>query len=65
MKKVLAACIEQVLIFDSKEEANDFIKELDRKEQQYSIFKKVLFPDGKVQIRLKRQYNNNKLLGYE
>lgn len=65
MKRVLAACIEQVLMFDSKEEANDFIKELERKEQQYSIFKKVLLPNGKVQVRLKRQYNNNKLLGYE
>lgn len=59
MKKVIAACIDQVLQFDSEQEVDRFIEQLKQKKQQFKIVWKNTLDDGNVQVRIKKQYNNN------
>ena len=59
MKKVIAACIDQILQFDSKEELERFLKGLECKKQLYTVVWENNLNDGIVQIRIRRQYNNH------
>lgn len=62
MKKVIAACVDQVLQFDSKQEVDNYLEGLKKKKQQFSIVWKNNFGTGTVQIRIKKQYNRNTFL---
>ena len=62
MKKVIAACVDQVLQFDSEREVDCYLENLKRKKQQFSIVWKNKFGNGTVQIRIKKQYNKNTFL---
>lgn len=59
MKHIKAAWIEQVLEFDSKDEVQQFIEELEQKKQrrgqQYDVTERI-----GTRIRVRKQYNNNK-----
>nr|WP_308742069.1 hypothetical protein [uncultured Anaerocolumna sp.] len=59
MKKVICACIDQLLQFDSKQEVELFIELLKSKNQQFKIEFIQNMPNGTVQVRIKKQYNNN------
>lgn len=59
MKKVIAACIDQILEFDSKNEVEKFLGNLEQKKQLYTVMWENNIKDGKVQIRIRRQYNNH------
>ena len=59
MKKVIAAHVDQILEFDSEMEITKFLEGLEFKKQLYQIVWKNTLPNGKVQIRIKRQYNKN------
>ena len=63
MKKVISACIDQILEFDSEKEVDKMEESLRRKGQMYSIAWKNTLDNGKVQLRIKKQYNNNDLKG--
>ncbi len=57
MKHIEFAWIEQILTFDSPEEADTYLKELDGKGIQYSVIKRDI-----SMLRIRKQYNKNKLL---
>ncbi len=57
MKHIEFAWIEQVLTFDFPEEADTYLKELDSKGIQYSVMKRDM-----SMLRIRKQYNKNKLL---
>ena len=59
MKKVIAACIDQILEFDSKDEVEKFLGNLEQKKQLYTVMWENNIKDGKIQIRIRRQYNNH------
>lgn len=59
MKKVIAAHVDQILEFDSEKEITKFLEGLEFKKQLYQIVWKNILGNGKVQIRIKRQYNKN------
>lgn len=59
MKKVISACIDQVLQFDSEKEIDSFLEDLKFKKQRFSVIWKNTLNTGKVQIRIKRQYNQH------
>lgn len=63
MKKVLSACIDQILEFDSQVECDRMIERLKQKHQMYSVVWTNQMDSGKFQIRIKKQYNNNDLKG--
>ena len=51
MKKVISAAIYQMIQFDDEKEFQEFILKEKAKE-----------PDGKVTIKIMKQYNNNKFI---
>lgn len=59
MKKVISACVDQILEFDSEQEVDRLLEDLKMKHQRYSVIWKNNLNDGKVQIRIKKQYNNH------
>ena len=59
MKRVLAGCIDLTLEFDSVEEANMYAKGIEEKYQIFNVLKYKELPDGKIRVRIQRQYNNS------
>lgn len=62
MKKVISACIDQIIEFDSEHEVDKLIDFLKSRKQRYTVIWKNTLNNGKVQIRIKKQYNNNDLM---
>lgn len=54
MKRVEAAWIEQILIFDAVGEADEYIRKLEASKQRFSIISR----EG-AKIRIRKQYNKN------
>lgn len=59
MKRVLAGCIDLTLEFDSVEEANKYAKGIEEKHQIFKVLKYEELSDGKIKVRIQRQYNNS------
>lgn len=62
MKKVIAACIDQILEFDSREEAFDYVTSQQNKPGEFSYSVLVEMGDDKYRIRIKKQYNSSPML---
>ena len=62
MKKVISACLDQILEFDSEQEVDKLIEFLKSRKQRFKVVWKNTLNNGKVQIRIKKQYNNNDLM---
>lgn len=62
MKKVISAAIYQMIQFDDEKEFEDYILKLKRNNQEFILKEKVRQPDGKVIIKIMKQYNNNKFI---
>ena len=62
MKKVISACIDQIIEFDSEHEVDKLIEFLQSRKQRFTVIWKNTLNNGKVQIRIKKQYNNNDLM---
>ena len=63
MKKVISACIDQILEFDSEDEIDTLLFDLEKKKQRFTIVWKNVLNNGKIQIRIKKQYNNHFMEG--
>lgn len=61
MKKLVLACYDKVIEFDTKEEAEIYIKTLEVRKKDYSISNKFEY-QGKYRLRVQEQYNNVPLL---
>ena len=59
MKKIIAAWIEQILEFPSKLEYLAYMEILKQKSQRFHVVKEEQLQSGVVQIRIRKQYNNN------
>lgn len=59
MKKVISACIDRILQFNSECEADCYIEDLKKKKQIYQVVWKNILDNGTVQIRVKTQYNQS------
>lgn len=62
LKKVISAAIYQMIQFDNEKEFEDYISKLQRNNQEFILKEKVKEPDGKVTIKIMKQYNNNKFI---
>lgn len=62
MKKVISAAIYQMIQFDNEKEFEDYISKLQRNNQEFILKEKTKEPDGKVTIKIMKQYNNNKFI---
>lgn len=59
MKKVISACIDRILEFSSESEVEHYLEELKRKKQMHQVVWKNSLGNGKIQIRVKTQYNQS------
>ena len=61
MKKVIAACIERILDFDTPEEAAAYIEGVRNKKTDFGIVSREE-AGGKYRIRVKGQYNKSPMI---
>lgn len=61
MKKVIAACIDRVLEFDTQKEAADYIETLRKKKSEFRILHREEV-GGKYRIRIQEQYNKSPMI---
>ena len=61
MKKVLEACIDQVLEFDSPDEAVAFVDDLRQRKQRFNVSSRKEV-NGKMRIRIQEQYNKSPMI---
>lgn len=59
MKKVLKACIKQILQFDSESEYEAFLKKIIG---GYAVVSKEVLETGTVIVEINRSYNNSELI---
>lgn len=60
-KRILAACIERVIEFDSQKEAATYLEGL-RERKKTFVVARLGEVGNKFQIRIKEQYNNNPMI---
>lgn len=65
MKKILSACIEQDIEFDSEAEYQSYIDDLRRKNQRFVETGHTQDGTGKVILHIRKQYNKNSFPGKE
>ena len=70
MKRIISACLEQTIRFDTYNDADPqmdkkrYFEHLDRKRTKYQIVDEQKEEDGALIVRLKKQYNAYKTDGY-
>lgn len=70
MKRIISACLEQTIRFDTYNDADPktdmkrYFDQLDRKRIKYQIVGQKEEEDGAVVVSLKKQYNTYKTDGY-
>ena len=62
MKKVVAACIDQILLFDSIKEFEAYEEVLKYKKQIYVVKKIDHLENGQCKVRIHKQYNDTCLI---
>lgn len=58
MKRIVTACIDELLRFENRSEADIFLRRLKYSPRRHRVESVQNLEDGTVMIRLKRQYNN-------
>lgn len=61
MKKVIAACIDRVLEFDTQNEAANYIERLRSKKSEFRVLRRDEVGE-KYRIRIQEQYNKNPMI---
>lgn len=61
MKKVIAACIDRVLEFDTQQEAAKYLETLRDKKSEFRVLNREEVA-GKYRIRIQEQYNKNPMI---
>ena len=62
VKKVVSAAIYQIIQFDDEQEFKNYILKLQQNHQEFILESKTKYPDDKVEIKIMKQYNNNKFI---
>lgn len=61
MKKVIAACIDRVLEFDTQQEAANYLETLRDKKSKFRVLNREEVA-GKYRIRIQEQYNKSPMI---
>lgn len=64
MKRVLSACLEQTIRFETRQEFEDYQKQLDSKQKKYRIDSVTDEATGSVVATVRKQYNEYDVGGY-
>ena len=63
IKKILSAFIEQIIQFDDDRELDKLTKKLTERKQDFQIVSSYHNQEGKLIVKIRKQYNNNVLGG--
>ena len=58
MKRILSACLQQTIRFETKQEFEDYKGQLDRKNKPYRVDSVAEEPTGSVVVQIRKQYND-------
>ena len=58
MKRVVSACIEQILFFENEQESENYLRYLARKHIQYRVVEQKRDENGLVKLYIKRAHNH-------
>jgi len=61
MKRIVSACIDEVLRFENKPESDEFLRRLEYSPRRHRVESVSQQADGSVLIHILRQYNNTPL----
>lgn len=61
MKKIIAACIDRIIEFDTQQEAATYLEGLRTKKTDFRIINREEV-DGKYRIRIQEQYNKSPMI---
>ena len=61
MKKVIAACIDRILEFDTQQEAAKYLETLRDKKSEFRVLNREEVA-GKYRIRIQEQYNKSPMI---
>lgn len=61
MKKIIEACIDRILEFDTQEEAAEYLEALRNKKTEFRIVNREAM-NGKYRIRVQEQYNKSPMI---
>lgn len=70
MKRIISACLEQTIRFDTyndaipEEDVKRYLELLDRKNTKYQVVGQEKQEDGAIILKLKKQYNSYRTDGY-
>lgn len=70
MKRVISACVEQTLRFDTSKDANpqedfkQYINMLNKKHTKHEVLDTQTDKDGSIVVKIKKEYNNYSTEGY-
>ena len=64
MKRVLSACLQQTIRFETRQEFEEYTRQLDAKKKQYKVDNVTEEPTGSVVAVVRKQYNEYKLGSY-
>lgn len=70
MKRILSACLEQTIRFDTYKEADpqedlkQYLLKLDKKRAKYEVMDSQKDKDGSLVIKIKKDYNGYSTEGY-
>ena len=62
MKRVIAAKIEQIIEFDSVDEADAYVKDMEKSDPQFTLIADDPVDGDKHRIRIAKSYNKNTML---
>lgn len=62
MKKVIAACIDRILEFDTQQEATNYLEGLRSKKTEFRVLDRGEVPPGKYRVRIQEQYNKSPMI---
>lgn len=64
MKRVLSACLQQTIRFESRQEFEEYTRQLDSKQKNYRVDSVTDEPTGSVVAKVRKQYNAYKVGEY-
>lgn len=58
MKRILSACLQQTIRFETRQEFDEYTAQLDRKAKNYRVDSVTEEPTGSVVVQVRKQYND-------
>ena len=57
MKRILSACLQQTIRFETRQEFEDYTEQLNRNSKNYRVDSVTEEPTGSVVVQVRKQYN--------